>query len=50
MSEEEKISEAPKQPESPTPAEQPDQITERGLPSVDETPDMPPVEPPKEDQ
>ena len=31
MSEEEKIPEAPKQPASPTPAEQPDQLTEKGL-------------------
>ena len=50
MSEEEKIPETPRQPASPTPSEQPDQLTERGLPHVDETPDMPPVKPPKEDQ
>jgi hypothetical protein len=50
MSEQEKIPQPPKQPASPTPVEQPDKLTERGLPPVDETPDMPPVKPPKEDQ
>ncbi len=49
MSEQEKVPQPPKQQPSPTPVEPPDQITEKQLPPVDETPVMPPVKPPKED-
>ncbi len=49
MSEQEKIPQPPKQQPSPAPVEQPDQLTEKQLPHVDETPAMPPVKPPKED-
>jgi len=49
MSEQEKIPQPPKQEPSPKPVEQPDRLTEQGLPPVDETPAMPPVKPPKED-
>ena len=44
MSEQERI------PQPPKPVEQPDQLTEKSLPSVDQTPAMPPVKPPKDDQ
>ena len=49
MSEKERIPLLPKQQPRQTPAEKPKGITEKSLPSVDETPVMPPVKPPKED-
>jgi hypothetical protein len=49
MTEQEKTPEPPKQQPCPAPDEKPDQLIEHGLPPVDQTPDMPPVKPPKED-
>jgi hypothetical protein len=50
MSEQKKIPQPPKQQPSTTPVEKPDQLTEKSLPPVDQTPNMPPVKPPKEEE
>ena len=50
MSEQEKTPQPPKQKPSPKPIEKPDQLTEHSLPPVDQTPEMPPVEPPKKEE
>ena len=49
MSDQEKTPQPQTPQPNPTPVELPDQLTEKSLPPVYETPPMPPVKPPKED-